>query len=121
MKYLPIILLLLATGCRPTIHTEVIEAEVLAINENVLHGKMIGQFLGSSSGWFNDIGVVVAVRWEFKGRLHLSDYKIKIAELIHYKDRGTLPLTVRWADYGSSWGIRSVKLGHRHLKQVKVR
>ena len=72
-----------------TIHKD---AQVLSINENVLDGRMIGQFLGSASGYITDGAVLVGIRVDFGDRMFLTDAKLNNAELVFYKDKSTLPM-----------------------------
>jgi len=73
-----------------------VEAEVLSINEHVFRGKLIGGFLSGSSGWFNDKGVIIAIRFEAEEMLILHDLEVSIAELMHYKDRKTIPIDIEY-------------------------
>jgi len=67
------------------------DAEVLTVNENILDGKMIGQFLGGSDGYLTSV-VLVGLRVKFQDRMFLTDAKLNYAEIAHYKDRTTLPI-----------------------------
>ena len=75
-------------GCSRTIQKD---AEVLSVNKNILDGKMIGQFLGGSDGYLTSV-VLVGLRVDFQDRMFLTDAKLNYAEVVHYKDRTTLPI-----------------------------
>jgi len=89
------VFLLVTFGCSRTIY---MDAEVLSVNENVLDGKMIGQFLGGSDGHITSGVVLVGLRVKFGERMFLTDAKLNNAELVHYGDRRNLPIkwTVDW-------------------------
>ena len=71
-----------------------IEANVLSINCQILEGKLIGQFLGSSSGFITSDVIKVGVSFTINGQLFLRDLKLNHAQLAYYKDRSTLPLKI---------------------------
>ena len=76
-------------------HEEVIECDievnVLCVNQNILNGNMIGQFLGSSGGSLaNDVNKI-GVEYSLAGTSgYLDDFKVKHAILAYYKNDKTL-------------------------------
>ena len=95
-RYLIILLCVLTLGlCGCSKNDTVrIDAKVLSINSGILEGKMIGQFLGSSSGWIKSDVIKVGVEIRIGGSLFLEDLKLTHALLAYHQDSQTLPLDI---------------------------
>lgn len=87
---------LLALGIGPSRANFLVEAPVLSINENITEGRLIGALLSSPDGNFSTdiikVGVAVEVS---KGTVRLYDLKLSHAELAYYRQRSSIPLSVR--------------------------
>lgn len=80
-------------GCT-TKETITVDANVLTVNSEIIEGKLIGQFLSSSSGWIRSDVIKVGVKFEINNNLFLEDLKLSHAQLAYFKDKDTLPLEV---------------------------
>jgi len=97
MKKITIAILLVSVfciGCFPEHQPVIYKAEVLAINEKITEGKLIGNFLSSASGSFSNDVIKVSVRFHIEKKLMLRDLKLNHAELIHYRNQNFLMLEV---------------------------
>lgn len=107
---------ILIIGCSSKNYS--IRAEVLAINDNILAGRMIGHFLGGSSGTFANDVIKVGVKFDFKGQMYLINLELNHAELVYYKDRDILDLIL--SNFANS-KYYDVYLGPRHIKTILIR
>jgi len=91
-----ILLMFVCTGCASKKDVFVfVEAEVLSIDSQILEGKLIGQFLGSSSGFISNDVIKVGVSFKIKDKLFLRDLELNHAELTYYKDNNILLLEIK--------------------------
>jgi hypothetical protein len=86
-----LILICLLLICSCSIRTYK-DAKVLSINNKILRGELIGNFLSSADGQIQDDAIVVGIQVEFKSKMFLIDIKLTHAEAAYYKDRDTLPM-----------------------------
>lgn len=86
---------LLVGGCKKSWVACKIDAEVLTINERIMQGELIGQFMGSSSGTFKSDVIKIGVSFYIGEHLFLEDLEVQHAVLAHYKNNTTIPITVR--------------------------
>lgn len=95
MKYITLILIaLLFNSCDTEYIDYKVTAEVLSINEDILDGKLIGQFLGSSSGYIRNDVIKVGVSFRIDGDLMLCDLELQHSELAYYANQTYLNLRV---------------------------
>ena len=118
---IPILCLIIFVGCIKTsdlIEIKV-EAEVLSINTNILRGKLIGMFLGSSSGSIsNDINIV-GVKFNIGNELFLEDLKVSHAILSYYSESKILPLKIKFLCYDAVTYTMLIKV-HSYVLKTKL-
>jgi hypothetical protein len=86
------------------------EAKVLSVNENILRGEMIGDFLTSASGSIaNDVNIL-GITYEIGDSLFIHDIEISHAMLAYYSGIDTIPVQVCF----HAWH------GHRYKLIVRV-
>lgn len=123
-KLLILVLCILMIGlCGCTVEkTTKVDADVLAINAEILEGELIGRFLGSSDGWIRSDVIKVGVKFEINGNLFLEDLKLSHAQLAYYKDANTLPLKITIifdkVVESQSWII--IRLNGYHIKDCRI-
>jgi len=120
-KYVCLIFLVLMTtfGCENYDVERLVQAEVLCINQNILEGKMIGNFLGSSDGTFSNDVIKIGVKVEFGGEIWLKDFRVKHAVLVYHKDKRSLPVRVRLYEFGRSFYLQ-MYLGHDRMLRHRL-
>jgi hypothetical protein len=72
------------------------DAKVLSVNENIMRGEMIGEFLTSASGSIaNDVNII-GVSYPLGNDLFLEDLEVKHSILAYYRGQNTLPIEVKF-------------------------
>jgi len=92
-----LILIILLGGCGQNKNVRV-DANVLTIAENITEGKLIGHFLGSSSGWLKTDTIKVGVEFTLANKLFLEDLELSHAQLAYYRNEKSLPLSITITD-----------------------
>jgi len=74
-----------------------VEANVLSVNTNILHGRLIGAFLSGSSGQIsNDINKIGVSFYYYPGDMvRLEDLEVAHAVLAHYANAKTIKLNLK--------------------------
>lgn len=85
---------LMTLGCNQSYY---VDADVLAVNDHILQGQLIGNFLSSPDGWISDDNIKLSVSFDNPARKYpaLLDLSINHAEAIYYKDSKQIKLILR--------------------------
>ena len=72
----------------------IVNAKVLTINQNILHGEMIGSMLSSADGVLDNDVIKIGLEINIGNCKVLKDIKFSHAELAYFKDNITIPLQI---------------------------
>lgn len=99
-----------------------VQAKVLSVNQNILRGKMIGEFLSSASGTVaNDVNIV-GISFSLGNSLFLEDIEMKHSMLAFYSGKNVLPVEVnleKWRNgsYRTQLRIDGYRVGHNFFSR----
>jgi hypothetical protein len=96
LVFIMVVVAMLGGGCSAKYdNTDVeVEAKVLSVNENILRGEMIGEFLTSASGSIvNDVNVV-GISYSIGNQLFIHDIEVSHAMLAYYSGKNIIPIKV---------------------------
>ena len=89
------------------------KAKILSINNDVLKGKTINDFLSYNSEHFKKDPIIVGIQLDLKSITLLFDVKLKRSEISYYRDRVSLPI-----DWELSYGFFPTLRGYLNNREI---